>query len=74
MMVGDYWDREIRRIEREAQAAYAAMTLGEALALLRTPPWACACSGPPCCVQWYRQARALKRAAHIAVKLMADRK
>ncbi len=56
------------------------MTLGQALQLLGTMH-ACACLGPPpgtplgspCyCALAYRQARALQRGAHIAVKLIAQ--
>jgi hypothetical protein len=70
----DHWDREIARIRRLAAEAYARMTLGEAMDRLRAEPFVCACAGPPCCVDWYRQALALQRAAHIAVKLMDERR
>lgn len=50
------------------------MPLSEALRLLNLEPWACACIGPPgCCMDRYATARALKRAAHIAVKLIVSR-
>lgn len=50
------------------------MTLGEALEYLNTEPIGCACPEPPgspwCCYARDREAFALKRAAHIVVKLL----
>jgi hypothetical protein len=62
--------------DRETRAEMAGMTLGEAVGLLRwerdNGPTACACVGPPsCCVDVYRQAEALSRAAHIVVELVS---
>jgi len=49
------------------------MTLGEAMEVLEHQDWACACvGGPMCCLRVHRQAEALKRGAHIAVRLLAD--
>jgi hypothetical protein len=50
------------------------MTLGEALAYIRATEeqqWACACHGPPCCIDGYRHAQMVVRGAHIAVKQIA---
>lgn len=61
---------EAMRLDRERLAG---MTLGEALDLLRTPPWACACIGRPgCCIDRYAQAHALQRGAHITARLITD--
>lgn len=58
---------------------HAAMTLGEALAIVTAPPWACACIGRAgsidpdwrcSCRLVFDQAAMLIRAAHIAVKLV----
>jgi hypothetical protein len=57
---------------------YDAMTLGEATDWCRGEPYACACAGrPPGALACYCQLRimqvsALHRAAHIAVKQVAD--
>jgi hypothetical protein len=51
------------------------MTLGEALAFIREieeQQWACACHGPPCCIDGYQHAKMVVRGAHIAVKQMHD--
>ena len=64
-----YW----RDLERQGLARQAGMTLGEALALLNAPPFACACTGPLfCCRHGFTQARALQRGAHIVAKLLDD--
>lgn len=70
-------DAEIRRQAAEHDQlgflGMASMTLGQAVALMRTPPWACACvGGLNCCRFQYGQARALMRAAHIAVKMVSE--
>lgn len=72
-------DREARAWSRkraaEMSAYNAAATLGDALDWLNQPPWGCACvGGPSCCIGRTDRALALQRAAHIAVKLMADRR
>jgi hypothetical protein len=59
-------------------AQIAPMTLGDATELLAGPAWACACCGPgpwPGCFCGWRidDAQALRRAAHIVVKQLADR-
>lgn len=67
------WDQHWADLERMAMEQRAKMTLGEALDLLNTPPWACACIGPPlCCRYSFIQAQALQRAAHIVVKLISE--
>jgi hypothetical protein len=69
----DEWQRSLARLEAEARARQVDMTLGGAVELLRVPPWACACIGPPyCCRFSFDQARALQRAAHIAARQLAD--
>lgn len=65
----DRWEREIAERRRLADEVIARMNLGQAVGLIRhIGPWGCACSGPPCCVDWNTQAHALHRAAHIVVK------
>lgn len=51
------------------------MTLGELAEALAYEPWGCACSGPYpvcACARFWAEARALQRAAHIAIKMIAD--
>lgn len=68
------WRRYEVEIEASGRAAAAFMTLGEATARLRMEPIACACvGGTSCCRFRGAQSAALHRAAHIAVKLMAER-
>lgn len=66
---------ELREIVRAGRAYHAGMTLGEAVEWLDPAnSFACACTGGPWCCRWRTEAaEALKRAAHIAVKLMAER-
>ena len=67
------WTRLRAEAERKAMSYEAGMTLGGALRLLNTEPWACACVGPPhCCLHKFAQARALQRGAHIVAKLLDD--
>lgn len=71
---GRAWQRMRAGADAEGVALAAGMTLGGATRLLRVPSWACACIGPPyCCRFAFDQARALQRAAHVSVKLFADR-
>lgn len=61
--------------DRQGRAAAADLTLAEAVVLLDPtyPRIVCACVGPPwCCRYRFDQARAVRRAAHIAVRMMAD--
>ena len=70
----DPWARSLAELVEEGRLRQIGMTLGEAMRLLRTPPWACACIGPPfCCRYAWERAAALQRAAHVSVKLFADR-
>jgi hypothetical protein len=59
----------------------ADMTLEDMAVIRRTPPWACACCGPPTqgikrgdyrcfCALRMDQVQSLHRAAHIVAKLM----
>lgn len=73
----DRWRREDaawwREVDATGRAWRAGMALGEATELLTGEPVICACVGPPhCCRYAWEQARALRRAAHIAVRMMAD--
>ncbi len=67
------WEGQ-RAAERAEMATYnAGMTLGAAVAWLSMPPWGCACTGGPwCCFGRSEHARAMVRAAHVAVRLVAD--
>jgi hypothetical protein len=68
------WERRYAEMIRQDMARLATMTLGYATELLRAPPFACACHGPPnCCMDVDRQAERLRHAAHIVVKLVSDR-
>jgi hypothetical protein len=62
------------------KAYYDAMTLGEAMAVIRAEPWGCACVGGPrgapagacfCRLSWAQTER-LHRAAHIVARLIDD--
>lgn len=71
MSRSSYW----RKLDRQGWERVADLTLGEAVDLLRDEldGHACACIGPPfCCAYAYWQADALRRAAHITVKLIAE--
>jgi hypothetical protein len=61
------------RVDAQGRARVAAMTLAQAVDLLRAEPFACACVGPPwCCRYAFGQAQALLQAAHITIKMVAD--
>lgn len=65
----------VRLAERDALEArhLAPMTLKEATGIGRWESFACACAGSPgCCRYVWAHARAMTRAAHIVVKLIAD--
>lgn len=47
------------------------MTLGEAMEVLPSPQYGCACAGNVwCCLRVWQQAKALRRAAHIVADLL----
>lgn len=65
--------RTLRQEDARGRELAASMTLAEATNLLRAPLYACACiGGPLCCRYAWAQARALNRAAHITIKMIAD--
>lgn len=68
------WRAEMHAAHRAELVRIAGyMTLGQAREYLSREPWACACRGrPDCCMDRTTVARALIRAAHIAVKLVVD--
>jgi hypothetical protein len=68
--------REMKeRLREMTRQAMAAVTLGEATNWLRLEPFGCACIGPPrCCVDRTRQARRMKRVAHLIAKAMDAKK
>jgi hypothetical protein len=58
----------------EMRRLAGSVTLGEAMAWRRGPSGGCACVGPPdCCMDLAATDRALRAAAHIAVKLIVSR-
>ena len=68
------WDRWLQREDVQGRQLAASMTLAEAAQLLRAPLYACACiGGALCCRFRFAQALALARAAHITIKMIADR-
>lgn len=69
------WDAVLSSRERYLQALgyiRSTQTLADALAELRGPGIACACSGDPCCIDWYANARQMQRTAHIIARQLSD--
>ena len=49
------------------------MNVDEAIALVNSSPWACAChGGPTCCVRRIEEANALLAGARVAVDMMKE--
>lgn len=70
----DPWREAHQEARRQALAELDSLTLGEAVANLRSyVPYGCACPGPPvCCWEYNSRYRDTKRAAHIAIKQIAE--
>jgi hypothetical protein len=68
------WEAVIEYRRRHAAAVSyirSSQTLGGAMTWL-DGGFACACSGDPCCKDWYTNALALHRGAHIVARLLSD--
>lgn len=74
MMALHYTDSEGQLQWRtEKTPPVGTMTLGEAVAELRRPDWACACVGGEwCCRRRWIQAADTHRAAHIIARQLSD--
>lgn len=69
------WDAVVDYRRRHAQALAhirSSQTLGDAMTWLFEEGFACACAGDPCCRDWYANAQALHRGAHIVARLLFD--
>lgn len=71
------WDDYLNKYIKQANKIVQRYTLGEAVQRERVyraygSKMACACSGPPCCIDFAKQGARLRYTAHLIVKQLDE--